>query len=106
MNETKSGKRSLTDYQRIPEQSRSEVKMKYELFKEVVLHRDIPGKKLKKGDVATIVEHHPSTTSEDGYSLEVFNALGDTVAVVTVRESEIETLKESEVFSVRSLEAA
>ena len=37
MNETKSGERSLTDYQRIPEQSRSEVKMKYELFKEVVL---------------------------------------------------------------------
>jgi len=52
-----------------------------------------PGKKLKKGDVATIVEHHPSATSEDGYSLEVFNALGDTVAVVTVSESEIETLK-------------
>jgi 3-deoxy-D-manno-octulosonate 8-phosphate phosphatase KdsC-like HAD superfamily phosphatase len=41
------------------------------------------------------VEHHPSTTSEDGYSLEVFNALGDTLAVVTVRESEIETLKAS-----------
>ncbi|MCH8020249.1 DUF4926 domain-containing protein [candidate division KSB1 bacterium] len=65
--------------------------MKYELFKEVVLLKDIPGKKLKKGDVATIVEHHPSATSEDGYSLEVFNALGDTVAVVTVSESEIET---------------
>ena len=96
---------SLT-YQRIPEQSRSEVKMKYELFKEVVLLKDIPEKKLKKGDVATIVEHHPSATSEDGYSMEIFNALGDTVAVVTVSESEIETLKESEVFSVRSLEAA
>ena len=95
---------SLSYYQLIPEQSRSEVKMKYELFKEVVLHKDIPGK--KKGDVATIVEHHPSATSEDGYSLEIFNALGDTVAVVTVTESEIDTLKESEVFSVRSLEAA
>jgi len=28
---------SLSDYQRIPEQSRSEVKMKYELLKEIVL---------------------------------------------------------------------
>ena len=80
--------------------------MNYELFKEVVLLRDIPEKKLKKGDVATVVEYHPSDNSEDGYSLEVFNALGDTIAVVTVSESEIETLKESEVFSVRSLEAA
>ncbi len=78
--------------------------MAFELFKEVVLQRDIPEKKLRKGDVATVVEHHPSDTSEDGYSLEVFNALGDTIAVVTVAESEIETLKRSEVFSVRSLE--
>ena len=79
--------------------------MKFKLFKEVVLLKDIPQKKLKKGDVATIVEHHPSDTSEDGYSLEIFNALGNTVAVITVSESEIETLKESEVFSVRSLKA-
>ena len=79
--------------------------MKYKLFKEVALLKDIPEKKLKKGDVATIVEHHPSDTSEDGYSLEVFNSLGDTFAVITVSESEIETLKKSEVFSVRSLKA-
>ena len=80
--------------------------MKYELFKDVVLLKDIPEKKLKKGDVATTVEHHPSDTSEDGYSLEVFNVLGDTIAVVTVSESEIEPLKKSEVFSVRSLEVS
>ncbi len=79
--------------------------MKYRLFKEVVLLMDIPDKKLKKGDVATIVEHHPSDISDDGYSLEVFNVLGDTIAVVTVSESDIEPLKEDEVFSVRSLAA-
>ena len=80
--------------------------MKYELYKEVALLRDVPAKNLKKGDVATIVECHPSKTSEDGYSLEVFNALGDTIAVITISESEIEPLKENEVLSVRSLEAA
>lgn len=80
--------------------------MKFELFLEVVLLKDIPDKKLKKGDVATIVESHPSATSENGYTLEVFNTLGDTVAIITVSESEIEALKETEVFSVRSLEAA
>ncbi|MEW6347553.1 MAG: DUF4926 domain-containing protein [Thermodesulfobacteriota bacterium] len=76
--------------------------MKYELFQEVVLRNDIPEKRLKRGDVATIVEHHPMSASEDGYSLEVFNALGDTIAVVTVPESSIAPLTEDEVFSVRS----
>ena len=80
--------------------------MKYELFEEVVLTRDIPAKRLKRGDVATIVEHHPVSGGEDGYSLEVFNALGNTIAVVTVAESVIEPLSEDEVFSVRSLATA
>ena len=43
--------------------------------------------------------------TEDGYSLEVFNALGETIAVVTVAESEIQPLKENEVFSVQSFGA-
>lgn len=77
--------------------------MKFELFKEVVLRKNIPEYRLKKGDVATIVEHHPSESSEDGYTLEVFNAVGETIAVVTVPESDIEILKESEVLSVRSM---
>jgi len=38
-----------------------------------------------------------------GYSLEVFNALGDTIAVITVEESAIESLTANEVFSVREL---
>lgn len=80
--------------------------MKYKLFEEIVLNKDIPGKNLKKGDIATIVEYHPVTGGEDGYSLEVFNALGDTIAVITVPESAIESLTEYEVFSVRSLVAA
>ncbi len=79
--------------------------MIYKLFEEVALLKDIPEKKLKKGDVATIVEHHPVSRGEDGYSLEVFNALGDTIAVVVVPESAIEPLKENEIFSVRSLAA-
>ena len=77
--------------------------MKYQLFGEVVLKKDIPEKKLKKGDVATIVEYHPVSDGEDGYSLEVFNALGDTITVITVEESAIESLRATEVFSVREL---
>ncbi|UCH96154.1 MAG: DUF4926 domain-containing protein [Candidatus Aminicenantes bacterium] len=80
--------------------------MKYKLFEEVVLNKDIPGKNLKKGDVATIVEYHPVTDSEDGYSLEIFNVLGDTIAVLTVPESAIAPLTKNEVFNVRPLAAA
>jgi hypothetical protein len=75
-------------------------------LKKIVLLIDIPAKGLKKGDVATIVEHHPSKQSWDGYSLEVFNALGDTIDVITVSEIDIEPLKENEIFSVRPMEAA
>ena len=80
--------------------------MRYELFEEVALTRDIPKKGLKKGDIATVVEHHPVPDGEDGYSLEIFNVLGDTIAVITVPESAIEPLTEDEIFSVRSVAAA
>ena len=80
--------------------------MRYELFEEVVLTKDISEKKLKKGDVATVVEHHPVSNGEDGYSLEIFNVLGDTIAVITVEESAIEPLTVDEIFSVRSVAVA
>ncbi|QTA83298.1 DUF4926 [Desulfonema limicola] len=79
--------------------------MKYKLFEEVVLNINIPEKKLKKGDVATIVECYPVSKGKHGYSLEVFNTVGDTIAVITVNESAIKPLEADEVFSVRSLAA-
>jgi hypothetical protein len=59
------------------------MKMKFPLFKRVALRTDVPKYKLCRGDIATIVEHHPDP-DEDGYSLEVFNALGETIAVITL----------------------
>jgi hypothetical protein len=79
--------------------------MTYGLFEEVVLLRDVTEKGLLKGDVATIVEHHPVTHGEDGYTLEVFNVLGDTITVITLPESAIAPLTENEIFSVRALVA-
>jgi hypothetical protein len=65
--------------------------MAFELFSKVGLAVDVPLHKLRKGDVATIVETHTGRPgSEPGYSLEIFTAVGETLAVVTVRESEIE----------------
>ena len=76
--------------------------MKYELFSRVALRADLPEHRLRKGDVATVVEFHPGRPGQEaGYSLEVFNAVGETVAVVTVRESQVEPLTADELLHVR-----
>jgi hypothetical protein len=78
--------------------------MKYELFKEVALAADIPEHRLKKGDIATVVEYLPAPpNSEPGYALEVFNTLGETIDVLSVGESEIEPLRPSEVWHARDM---
>jgi len=78
--------------------------MKHELFTRVALKADLPQHGLTSGDVATVVEYHPGRAGQEpGYSLEVFNAVGETVAVVTVRESQIEALTPREVLHVRLL---
>jgi hypothetical protein len=44
------------------------------------LAKDITEDKLQRGDLATIVDIHPANGGEVGYSIEVFNALGETIA--------------------------
>lgn len=78
--------------------------MKFELYKDVVLTRDLPAERLKRGDIVKLVEHHVARDGEDGYRAEVFNALGETLTVITVPESALEPLREDEVCCVRSLE--
>ncbi|MGD1862935.1 MAG: DUF4926 domain-containing protein [Phormidesmis sp.] len=66
--------------------------MSFELFTRVSLREDFPQHQLHRNDVATVVDHHPVAEGEDGYSLEVFNAVGETIAVLVVAESQIEPL--------------
>ena len=80
--------------------------MAFELFSRVALKEDFPKHKLQKGDIVTIVEHHPVKNGEDGYSVEVFNALGETIAVVVVSEVQIERLMNNEVLHIRVLDEA
>ena len=77
--------------------------MKFELYKDVVLTHDVPEERLKRGDIVKLVEHPVARDGEDGYSAEVFNAVGDALAVITVPESAREPLREDEVCCVRSL---
>ncbi|MBI4828927.1 MAG: DUF4926 domain-containing protein [Nitrospinae bacterium] len=81
--------------------------MKLELYQRVALKLDEPGLNLKKGDVATLVDYAPHPLAgENGYVLEVFNALGESINVVTVPESHVEPLHADEVLSVRPLARA
>ena len=80
--------------------------MAFELFTRVALREDFPNHQLHQGDVVTIAEHHPVVNGEDGYSLEVFNAIGETIAVLVVSESQIEPLMKNEVLHIRVLDQA
>jgi len=81
--------------------------MKLEMFSRVALKVNLPRHRLRRGDVATIVDYHRGRTGQEpGYTLEVFNALGETIAVVTVRESQIEPLTSEKILNARHLVAA
>ncbi len=78
--------------------------MKFPLYSRVAPAVDLPGAGLRRGDVATTVEYYEGDGSENGYDLEVFNALGHTVAVVNVLESQLEALRDDELLTVRQHE--
>lgn len=80
--------------------------MNIELYSQVALARDIPAEGLQEGDVATVVETFPATAAsggESGCALEIFNALGTTIAVVIVPQSAVKPLRADELLTVRSL---
>ena len=77
--------------------------MSLELYQDVALTGDIPEHGLKAGDIATLIDFvtHPSG-GEEGYVLEVFNAVGESLTVLVVPISAIEALHADEILSVRS----
>ncbi|MBW4693131.1 MAG: DUF4926 domain-containing protein [Lyngbya sp. HA4199-MV5] len=78
--------------------------MTLELYQDVALTHDLPEHQLRVGDVATLVDLIPHPTGgEEGCILEVFNAVGETIAVVTVPISAVESLRADEILTVRSL---
>jgi hypothetical protein len=76
-----------------------------QLYQQVALRRDVAEHHLQKGDVAVVVDSVPHPRGgEDGCVLEVFNALGESIAVITVPQSDLEPLRSDEVLSVRPLQ--
>jgi hypothetical protein len=77
--------------------------VKFELYTDVALKCDVPEHRLRRGDIVKLVDHHVATDGTEGYSIEVFNALGDTIAVTSVPASALETLRQDEVLCARTL---
>jgi len=76
--------------------------MAYKLFTRVSLGEDFPEHGLHKGDLATIVDRHEGKPDQEtGYSLEIFNAVGETIAVLVVEESKSNPVRENEILHVR-----
>jgi hypothetical protein len=81
--------------------------MTMELYQEVALTRDLPEYGLRSGDIAMLVDFVPHPTNgEGGCVLEVFNAIGESLAVIAVPISAVEVLRPDEILSVRSLAKA
>lgn len=78
--------------------------MTFPLYREVVLARDVPESRLRRGDLVRLVEHHVSPEGQEGYSAEILGANGRTVAVVAVPVDALAPLRDDEVLS-RSMTA-
>ena len=81
--------------------------MSLRLYDRVALRVAVSEHSLRAGDVATLVDFidHPSAGPR-GCVLELFNAVGDSIAVVTVPEGAVESLRADEMLSVRPMAIA
>lgn len=77
--------------------------MRFELYTDVALTCDLPEHRLRRGDIVKLLDHHIAPDGTDGYSIEVFNAVGDTIAVTAVPATALEALREDEVLCARLL---
>ncbi|GKS63880.1 hypothetical protein YTPLAS72_11840 [Nitrospira sp.] len=77
--------------------------MRFDLYTDVALACDLPEHRLRRGDIVKLVDHHVAPDGTEGYSIEVFTALGSTLTVTTVPTSALEALRQDEVLCARTL---
>lgn len=68
----------------------------------VVLAKDLPQHKLKRGDVGAVVEVY----SPDGVEVEFVTGSGHTQALVTLKTTDVHYLEPTDILSVRKVDAA
>jgi hypothetical protein len=82
---------------------------KIEFYQRVALTRELPQHNLRAGSVAVVVEHlpgTPETKGEGGVALEVYNAVGETIAVAIVPMSAVKPPSQDEILKVRTWRSA
>jgi hypothetical protein len=78
--------------------------MMLNLYQRAAVNRDFPESHLKAGDVAWLTDYVALPEGgEDGCVLEIYNALGESIAVAVVPVSAVEPLRADQVLSVRDL---
>jgi len=68
----------------------------------VVLTKDLPEYKLRRGDVGAVVELYPP----DGLEVEFVTGSGHTQALVTLRGGDIRPVGSADILAVRKVDAA
>jgi hypothetical protein len=71
--------------------------MTYRVLDTVVLDRDLPDHGLRRGDLGAVVEVY----EPDGVEVEFVTASGRTVALVTLRATDVRPVADDDLVSVR-----
>jgi hypothetical protein len=77
--------------------------VRFDLYTDAALACDLPEHRLRRGDIVKLIEHHVAPDGTEGYSIEVFTALGSTLTVTTVPANALEALRQDEVLCARML---
>lgn len=76
--------------------------MDFPFYSDVILTQDLPEEGLQAGDVGVVVARHDVAGRERGYSVEFFDMVGNTLAVVTVPAQELRAPTTADRPAVRS----
>ncbi len=76
--------------------------MTFNLHDTVVLNRDLPKHGLRKGDLGAVVEFY----EPDGFEVEFVTGSGRSQAVVTLSASDVRSVEDRDLMTVRSLDEA
>ena len=74
--------------------------MRFKLLETVVLLRDIPGQRLRTGDLGAVVHVY----EPDGLEVEFVSGSGKTEALVTLKESDVRSVSDGDLLTVRRLD--
>ena len=81
--------------------------MRLELYQTIALNRDLLEVNLHQGDIALLIDYVPHPADgEEGAILEIFNAIGESINIVTVPISSISALQSNDTLSIRRLMTA